>query len=328
MKDKLIGAIVENFNNLTVNAKIDKSFTESDFLEIEQILEPLLNKISIPKDKQLDDYSKNKKNFNELLLCKNELLQFQFNDLKFDDFINIFGNELNENWNSLYVILISYYSILKLDKEKSKYSCSYMIDRLMKRVEEFSVESSDESDEEPDEVPNGEFNGELIPSLLGDIKGLLNAEDLTGSNIIELTKNLSNKYQTMIDNGDANIDELLTGVMGLLTDPNKIDKEFSDFDVSKIKNPDKIISDITNDPSIKDAMSMIDQTGLSSNAGMFGSILSNFMGGSNSDDNEPQTIAELETEIEKLMNDVNNVNVNDVNDVNVNDVNVNDVNEE
>jgi hypothetical protein len=114
----------------------------------------------------------------------------------------------------------------------------------------------------------------------------------------------------MIDNGDANIEELLSGVIGLLSDPNKIDKEFSDFDISKIKNPDQIISDITNDPSIKDAMSMVDQTGLSSNAGMFGSILSNFMGGAgNGDDNGPQTMAELETEIEKLMNDVNeNVN--------------------
>ena len=187
----------------------------------------------------------------------------------------------------------------------------------MKRVEEFNVESSEDSDddnndEETDEVSNGNGNGtgtnDLIPSLLGDIKGLLNTEDLTGSNIIELTKNLSNKYQTMIDNGDANIDELLTGVIGLLSDPNKIDKEFSDFDVSKIKNPDKIISDITNDPSIKDAMSMVDQTGLSSSvgigSGMFGSILSNFMSGNN-DDNEPQTMSELENEIEKLMNDVN-----------------------
>lgn len=320
MKDKLIAAIVENLNNLTTNAKINKSFTESDFLEIEQIFKPLLNKISITKDKQSDDYSKNKKNFNELLLCKSELLEF--NGVIPDEFINIFGNELNENWNSLYVILISYYSILKLDKEKSKYSCSYMIDRLMKRVEEFNVESSEDSDddnndEETDEVSNDNGNGtdtgtnDLIPSLLGDIKGLLNTEDLTGSNIIELTKNLSNKYQTMIDNGDANIDELLTGVIGLLSDPNKIDKEFSDFDVSKIKNPDKIISDITNDPSIKDAMSMVDQTGLSSSvgigmgSGMFGSILSNFMGGGNNDDNEPQTMAELENEIEKLMNDVN-----------------------
>jgi hypothetical protein len=322
MKDKLIGAIVENINNLMVNAKINKSFTESDFLDIVQILTPLLDKISIPKDKESDDYSKNKKNFNELLLCKSELLQF--NDAISDDFVNIFGNELNENWNSLYVILISYYSTLKLEKEKSKYSCSYMIDRLMKRVEEFNVESSESSDDEEsdaeesddeeqdneeqgedhDDVPSS--NSELIPSLLGDIKGLLNTEELTGSNIIELTKNLSNKYQTMIDNGDANIEELLSGVIGLLSDPNKIDKEFSDFDVSKIKNPDQIISDITNDPSIKDAMSMVDQTGLSSNAGMFGSILSNFMGGAgNGDDNGPQTIAELETEIEKLMNDVN-----------------------
>jgi len=265
---------------------------------------------------------KNKTNFNELLLCKSELLQF--NDLISDHFINIFSNELNENWNSLYVFLISYYSILKLDKEKSKYSCSYMIDRLMRRVEEFNVESSESDDEEsddekqdyeehgedPDDVPSN--NSELIPSLLGYIKGLLNTEELTGLNIIELTKILSNKYQTMIDHGDANIDELLTGVIGLWSDPNKIDKEFSDYDVSKIKNPDKIISDITNDPSIKDAMSMVDQTGLSSTAGMFGSILSNFMGGSvggSSDDNGPQTIAELETEIEQVMNDVNeNVN--------------------
>jgi hypothetical protein len=320
MKDKLIAAIVENINSIMVNAKINKSFTESDFLEIVQILTPLLDKISIPKDKESDDYSKNKKNFNELLLCKTELLQF--NDTISDDLVNVFGNELNENWNSLYVILISYYSTLKLEKEKSKYSCSYMIDRLMKRVEEFNVESSEDSDEDsddeeaddvPDDIPDDMSNGnnsELIPSLLGDIKGLLNTEELTGSNIIELTKNLSNKYQTMIDNGDANIEELLSGVIGLLSDPNKIDKEFSDFDVSKIKNPDQIISDITNDPSIKDAMSMVDQTGLSSNAGMFGSILSNFMGGAgNGDDNGPQTMAELETEIEKLMNDVNeNVN--------------------
>ena len=305
MREKLIGAIVENLNSLTVNAKINKSFTELDFLEIEQIFKPLLDKISIPKDKQSDDYSKNKNNFNELLLCKTELLHFD--GVNSDNFINLFGDELNENWNSLYVILISYYSILKLDKEKSKYSCSYMIDRLMKRVEEFNVESSESDSDDPNEVPNtGNSSGsgsELIPSLLGDIKGLLNTDDLSGSNIIELTKNLSNKYQTMIDNGDANIDELLTGVIGLLSDPNKIDREFSDFDVSKIKNPDKIISDITNDPSIKDAMSMVDQTGLSSNVGMFGSILSNFMGGGNSD--EPQTLLELDNEIEKLMNDVN-----------------------
>lgn len=31
MKDKLIAAIVENINSLMINAKINKSFTESDF---------------------------------------------------------------------------------------------------------------------------------------------------------------------------------------------------------------------------------------------------------------------------------------------------------
>lgn len=102
----------------------------------------------------------------------------------------------------------------------------------------------------------------------------------------------------MIQNGDVDMSDLLSGVMGLLNNPDSLNEEFGDIDASKLPDPNSIISDMTNDPSFKDAMNMMS----GENGGVFGAMMSSMMNGKSDTDNK--SVVDLEKEIEQMMREV------------------------
>ena len=125
---------------------------------------------------------------------------------------------------------------------------------------------------------------------------------LKKKNIIDISKDLSKKYQTMIENGDVNMGDLLSGVLGLINNPDSLNGEFDDIDVSKLPDPDSILKDMANDPKLKEVMGMMGNNKGMPDMGMFGSMMANMVNSNTNTDDK--SISDLEKEIEQMMREV------------------------
>jgi hypothetical protein len=344
---KLEDAITQNFNNILDSAKIEKL----DFESIKEVLNKLVEHIGVSKKKN----EKLKRCFSKFLGSKSNILDDNlFSHFKSNtNLINCFANSNDDsstNWNYLYITVVSYLSYLKQlehkSDEKSDLNYRGMIDKLMNKIEEFeeSDSSNDNSDSELSEtndpqkmlkelkkqMPTTEKAPTVIKGLLGDIKHMLtNNDGMDTKNIVDFSKDLSSKYQNMIESGEVNINDLLSGVIGLLNDPDALDGEFSDIDATKLPDVNDFMSGMANDPNLKQAMSsMMGKDGkldmnnlMSSMMGSMGSMggmggndnplisgLMNSMMSNNSNvqktEDVPKTIEALEEEIRRMMNDL------------------------
>ena len=351
---KLEDAITQNFNNILDSAKIEKL----DFESIKEVLNKLVHNIGVPKKKN----EQSKKRFNKFLSSKSNILDKNlFSHFNLDtNLINCFDNSNDDsnddsstNWNYLYITVVSYLSYLKQlehkSNEKSDLNYRGMIDKLMSKIEEFeeSDSSNDNSESELSEtndpqkmlkelkkqMPTTEKAPTVIKGLLGDIKHMLtNNDGMDTKNIVDFSKDLSSKYQNMIESGEVNINDLLSGVIGLLNDPDALDGEFSDIDATKLPDVNDFMSGMANDPNLKQAMSSmmgkdgkLDMNNLMSSmmgsmssmggmgcmggndnpliSGLMNSMMSNNSNVQKTED-VPKTIEALEEEIRRMMNDL------------------------
>ena len=306
---KFANATEENFNLILVNNKIDIKY---DFDMISSIYDKLLEKIGVNQLKSSEDYEKKKKKFTKFL---NYNYKFVKHHLELDkNIIELFEDAPSKNWYLLHLSFVSYLSYLKQTSSNLTINYKGMIDKLMSRLEEFSASESEiepEAITEPNtnkmledlqkQIPHSENTPTVMKGLLTDIKDILNnTSNIESQNIVDISKNLSSKYQTMIEKGDVNIGDLLSGVLGLINDPDSLNDEFSDIDVNNLPNPENVLSDMANDPNLKEAMSMMSND---NNMNMFSSMMSSMMGGANSSTNN-KSLAELEKEIEQMMQEV------------------------
>ena len=358
--NKLKQAIEENFNLM-----ISDLYLESmDFESIYPILDNLLNNIKVSNNSNY----KEKKRFNKFINYDCNIIR---NYLKINDDIDkklakIFEDEDEDEdeqkiWYYLHITMVSYLSYLKMQNEKKDLNYNGMITKLINKIEEFNKkeneESSDDSESSESEysdtkefnlndpqkildqlnnmIPKTEKSTNVMNDLLGDIKGLLNKPDnISSKSIVDISKDLSSKYQTMIEKGDVNIGDLLSGVMNLLNDPESLEGHFDDINTENLPDPSKLLSEMTSDPNIKKAMDMIgsnsdntnsldlnnmmasmmggnDTGGLNLNnmmASMMGGGLANMIGSSKNSDDIPKTTEELEKEIERLITEINSAN--------------------
>ena len=197
-----------------------------------------------------------------------------------------------------------------------------MIDKLMVEIEEFSNSESEQDAEQETQkseidtqsmiatlskhIPQTGNAPTLMKGLIGDIKNILTDNDgLESKNILDISKDLSQKYQNMIEKGDVNMGDLLSGVLGILNDPDSLNGEFDDIDTSKLPDPNNILADMANDPKLKEVMGMVSNN---NDMGMFGSMMANMMNNSSQTDNK--SIHDLEREIEQMMREVQEVEIN------------------
>ena len=175
-------------------------------------------------------------------------------------------------------------------------------------------------------APKNENSNNIMKDLLGDIKGMLSGgQNLDTQNIMDLSKDLSVKYQEMIEKGTVNISDLFTGVIDLLNNPDAIGEEFNDIDTNNLPNPNDLIQQMSSDPNLKQAISMMGNMGNTDNKdgnpmgglnmgglnmgglnmGMLTAMMSGMMNTPDaSNSNVPKTVQELEKEIERLMTEL------------------------
>ena len=351
---KLVEAIQTNFNSIISNAGIELE-KELEFDTICEILDGFLTKFNVIKDKKKSQYEKSKKRFSKVLNYNNDYLKENLTlcselESHTDKFFESFNDAPNENWNLLHLVTVSYISYLKQTNDDRTLNYRGMIDKLMEKIEEYSAQNESGSDISDDsesdsgsgdnydldgtdpqqllnslkeQLPQTEKAPTVIKGLLGDIKGMLKSSDsMDSKSIVDISRDLSSKYQNMIESGDVNITDLLSGVIGLLNDPDAINCEFDDIDSSKLPDPSKILSEMSNDPSLKQAMGLLG--GAAGKGGMpggmdmsmLGSMMAGMMGSGmlggegkpsalNKDGTSaPKTINELEKEIERMMREV------------------------
>ena len=302
---KFANATVENFNLILTNNKIDKKF---DFETITPIYDKLLLKIGVSNDKKSTEYEKSKKKFSKFL---NYNYKFIKHHLELDEnILSLFKDNSSRNWYLLHLSVVSYLSYLKQTIVETDVNFKGMIEKLMIEIEEYSDSDSEtENDKEPTtenlletlskQIPQTGNTPAVMKGLIGDIKNILSDNnDLESKNILEISKDLSQKYQDMIEKGDVNMGDLLSGVLGLLNNPDSLNGEFDDIDASKLPDPNTILADMANDPKLKEVMGMMGNGDM----GMFGSMMSGMMNKSSQTDNK--SISELEREIEQMMREV------------------------
>lgn len=346
---KLADAIVSNLNKLFEQCNVSY---EIDFENASKLLDNYLAHFYVQKDKSSELYEKSKKSFSKILSCnynfikdKLDLSTIDLNDEQKSNFIELFEDGPNKHWTTFLFILMSYISFVKQSNKDPNINYSGMIDKLMKKIEEYNeseetdeyetesnAETNDlasameqfELDTNPQELLNqlkqqmpakNDNSSNVMKGLLGDIKGMLSGgQNLDTQNIMDLSKNLSVKYQDMIENGSVNITDLFSGVMDLLNNPDAIGEEFGDINTDNLPNPNDLINQMSSDPNLKQAMAMMGNMGAGPsngqmgglNMGMLGAMMSGMMGGSQEavDPNAPKTVQELEKEIERLMTEM------------------------
>ena len=303
-----------------------------------------------------------------------------------DEFYTLFEDGPNSAWNSLQFVVVSYLSFQKQTCTNSDVNYKGMIEKLTSKIEEFAQESEESEDDDLDgmlddvmsetseekqkKVDNlkntlqnldlsklmntagtqkgsGSDTKPVIKTMLGDIKNMLsNTDGSQSKNILEMSNDLSSKYQEMITSGKLDVNDLVSGVFGLLNDSSAIDEEFGDFDASKLPDTNKLMDDMSKDPTLKDMMQKMGgangkmdmgaisslMSGMMSNdanksgsskagtsagvgggldMGMMSSLMSGLMSGSSlSDKNAPKSISEMEKEIERMMKEVSDMETN------------------
>ncbi len=323
---KFATATIENFNLILTRNNISIKF---DLDTLSKIFDKLINIIGVVIDKKASNYDKTKKYFGKFLNYNYMLIK---NHLDVDSLIiELFKEGPNNNWHLLHVSMVSYLSYLsylqQIEKSDVENKINYkgMIDKLMIEIEEFTDSDTETNatttlnplekfdpksmlDEISKQIPKTDATPKLMKGLLGDIKEILtNNNDLKNTSIIDISRNLSDKYQTMIEKGDVNISDLLSGVFGILNDPDSLNGEFDDINPDNLPDPNTILSDMANDPKLKEAMGMmggnIDGGGGGMN-GMFSSMMSNMMNKNKDNSVDNKSISELEKEIEQMMREV------------------------
>jgi len=334
---KLAESIEQNFNKVLSNSEINKKY---DFDDICEILDIFVKKINVVKDKKnKTEYEKGKKRFARFLAYNYDFIKNNFTvNKEYDDkIIQLFEDGPNENWNLLHLIMISYLSYLNQTSEDKTINYKGMIAKLLEKIDDY--ESSNNSEEKIEEkpknseklneqeikknledlkninpqqllnevknkLPQTKNSQEAISNILGDIKGMLNTGEIDAKNIVDVSKNLSSKYQNLIETGKMDMGDLLSGLVGLISDPKIIQNEFKDLENEKLPDPSKLLSEISNDPKLKQTMNMLTGSNEKSfNFGNMGSILSGLLGSSEiKDDPEaPKTVQGLEKDIERMM---------------------------
>lgn len=312
--DKLINTVIDNFNMICENSNIEKKY---NFDEIKEVFDNIISKILVIKNKQDIEYQNTKKSFSKLLNCNYKFICENINlDIKI---LETFEDSSNNNWNLLFITIISILSFTKNINDNQNINYKGMIDKLMNKIIETNDFSDTEKESKNIEIINENNSQSVVKNLLSDIKTMIKSDNISNSkDLLNMSKNISSKYQNMIESGSINPTELIGSLLGLLKNPNSLNEEFKDINISNLPDPNSLLEEIAEDSNLKNAMKTMlgNNNDLMSNfmnnnneniIGSLGSsLMSNFMDNNiNNSTNIPKSSNELDKEIERLLKEVN-----------------------
>jgi Rad3-related DNA helicase len=215
-----------------------------------EILAALINKI--------EEYEKSKVE-NQISLSPNDLLP---NDLLPND---LSSNDLSSNeFEKLTSIMADLNSMMK--------DQGFDLAKLMQEGKDISS------------------NKNILKDIIKDVKDNItkNGDDI--DNLFESTKEIGKKYEEKISTGELTLNELVSSMMGIISNPNDLKETFEDIDPKKLPNPEKIINKM---------MSELGHSNLPK-SGEMNNLMNSLINGQKTDFNPMKLLDTIMTDMKKI----------------------------
>jgi hypothetical protein len=151
-------------------------------------------------------------------------------------------------------------------------------------------------------------NTSFVNDIMDDIKiNINNSEGV--DDLFNSTKNIGEKYKNMFDEGKITMNDIMSGMMGLISNPKKISKSMKDINVNKLPDMNTIMNKLANEVGNNDEIKQMMKSDMFKNMNLDPSnpdfnpldIINNMMSGISENKNETDTpltndqIAEMES---------------------------------
>lgn len=304
--------IVSRFNALT-NETLD-------FEQICEILDKFTKHFVVYKNKEHPNYNKHKKRFVHLLTYNFNFIQKYFSINNTEQF----RDGPNESWALLHYIIICYFNYLDHVNFTDDINYKGMVSKLWAEMNK-SIKQDEEQlqlalswnasganasgEDKPENKPS------VIKGLFNDVKNML-FDDFDPSTINDKTRALANKYQGMLSNGSLKMNNLLDDFMDIVQNPEMINEEFKNIDEKTLPNLDSLMKTMLNDSGNNPFGSIMSDV-LNGSSGLAGNPLGSLLSGDSGigslmsglkdilgeqvDDGAPKTVNELQSEIERML---------------------------
>ena len=165
------------------------------------------------------------------------------------------------------------------------------------------------------DIDPSKANTSFINDLMDDIKTNINNSEGV-DDLFNSTKNISEKYKNMFDDGKINMNDLMSSMMNIMSNPKNITETIKEIDVKKLPDMNsimnKLVSEVNSNDEIKNMINsdMLKNMNFDPNNKDFNpmDIISNMMNGvSNnvSDNNDSPLTNEQITEMENFYSNLN-----------------------
>jgi hypothetical protein len=162
------------------------------------------------------------------------------------------------------------------------------------------------------DIDTSNTNTTFVNDILDDIKTNINNSDGV-DDLFNSTKNIGEKYKNMFEDGKITMSDLVSGMMGIMSNPKNIKESIKDINVNKLPNMNsimnKLASEVGNSEEIKKMVNSDVLKNMTSNKDFNPmDIISNMMSNSSNDNKEKnddnsltkEQIAEMEDFYSKL----------------------------
>ena len=164
-------------------------------------------------------------------------------------------------------------------------------------------------------------NTDFINDIMDDIKTNINNSDGV-DDLFNSTKNIGEKYKNMYNDGKINMNDLMSSMMKIMSNPQNISKTIKDINVKKIPDMNsivnKLVTEVQSSDDIKNMMNsdMLKNINFDPNKKDFNpmDIISNMMNGSsssisNNDSNNNDDVPLTNEQLSEMENFYSNLNI-------------------
>jgi hypothetical protein len=225
--------------------------------------------------------------------------------------INVENEDENNNSNSLTIIEDK-------DKEEEKEEDKDIFDKIKDKKEFKMFNDVFNSITKNMDVDPTTANTNFIDDIMDDIRTNINNSDGV-DDLFNSTKNIGEKYKNMYNDGKINMNDLMSSMMKIMSNPQNISKTIKDINVKKIPDMssivNKLVTEVQSSDDIKNMMNsdMLKNINFDPNKKDFNpmDIISNMMSGAStsttvsaSADESPLTNEQI-TEMENFYSNLN-----------------------
>jgi hypothetical protein len=159
-------------------------------------------------------------------------------------------------------------------------------------------------------------NSSFLNEIMNDIKTNINNSEGV-DDLFNSTKNIGEKYKTMFEDGKINMNDLMSSMMNIMSNPKNISETIKDIDVKKLPDMNsimnKLVTEVKSSDEIKNMMNsdMLKNMNFDPNNKDFNpmDIISNMMGGVSSNVSDVNELPLTNEQISEMENFYSNLNI-------------------